>query len=218
MSASTGLPGIAARLRASAKSLFAKRTRAVKLRGQGRFRLPVLLVALAAALLAVAPAAFFAPRAATAASIGASLDQCQNGAMGTPITAEPCLNGTLDGTGYANYTNGNANGNNSHWAEGSYLPYRDILTGLTPGTYSFTGHFDTIVGSLHAIDYIGAFDATETTSPTGNAFHRNDNNPCIDALGSAAGSGCAPIGTAPTPHRRSRSVPPARSHTRPTRT
>ena len=171
----------------------------MKFPGQGRFRLPVLLIALSAGLVAVAPAAFLAPRAANAASIGASLDQCQNGAMGTPITTEPCLNGTLDNASYANYTNGNANGNNSHWAEGSYLPYRDILTGLTPGTYSFTGHYDTVVGSLHAIDYIGSFDATETTSPTGNALHRNDNNPCIDVLGSAAGSGCAPIGTPPTP-------------------
>src|SRR5262249_6125766 len=38
----------------------------------------------------------------------------------------------------------------------------------------------------HAIDYLGSFDATETTSPTATALHANNNNPCADkpAVGS----------------------------------
>src|SRR5262249_22550598 len=53
--------------------------------------------------------------------------------------------------------------------------------------------------SRHAIDYLGSFDATETTSTTAGPENRNNSNPCFDLLGSGSGSGCTAPGTPPTP-------------------
>ncbi len=163
-----------------------------------------LLLALLATIIACAPAVFAQAPSATAASgtnPAANLDQCQNGGVGNPPTLNPCLNGTLVGTSYSDWVNGNVNGSKAHWKEGDFLPYRANLTGLPSGTITLNAQYDTIHGGKHALDYIGSFDATETTSPTStpSMFHRNDNNPCFDKLGIAAGSGCTSPGTAPSP-------------------
>lgn len=128
-------------------------------------------------------------------NVSANLDQCQNGQVGPPIVLSPCLNGTLGGTGYSDWVNGNVNGSKAHWREGEMLTYRSTLSGLSSGGHDLVIHYDTVHGGKHAIDYLGSFDATETTALAATTFHRNNNNPCVDILGSASGSGCSAIGT-----------------------
>src|SRR4029453_11638815 len=59
---------------------------------------------------------------------------------------------------------------------------------LAAGTHTLDFHWDTVHSSKHALDYIGSFDATETTSPTPTQFNANANDPCGDVLS----SGCTP--------------------------
>ncbi|MDI1242963.1 MAG: hypothetical protein PSX80_13695, partial [bacterium] len=87
-----------------------------------------------------------------------NLDQCQNGANTEPPTLVNC------GPGWAN---GNANGNNSHYDEGTNIHYRAIFTNLVPGTlYTVTFAFDKTHSAgggdytKNAIDYINNYDAT----------------------------------------------------------
>jgi len=115
------------------------------------------------------------------------------------LTPTPCLNGTLGGTNFNGYSTGNANANQAHWAEGEFIAYRTEIRALTPGDYTLRLSYDTVRSSRHALDYLGSFDATETTSPTPTPVHANNNNPRFDILGSTAGSGCTAPGTPPTP-------------------
>src|SRR2546426_3547759 len=115
-----------------------------------------------------------------------NLDECTNGGVGA--TPEPCKgsNGApVDG--FKNWENGNANGAKAHWREGEFISYRDTLSLDAGADYVFTVEYDTVHGGKHAIDYLGSFDATETTSPTANTFHANNNDPCSDKV-----SGCTP--------------------------
>ncbi|HSN03076.1 MAG TPA: hypothetical protein VLS91_06295, partial [Acidimicrobiales bacterium] len=136
------------------------------------------------------------PAAASSSGVAATLDQCVNG----PLTAiSPCLVGTLASTNYKGWVNGNANKQKSHWREGDFIAYRTTMTGLPSNTITLSASFDTVVGGKHAIDYLGSYDATETTSTTGAPYNFNNSNPCYDQLGSAAGSGCTAPGTPPSP-------------------
>jgi hypothetical protein len=79
---------------------------------------------------------------------------CRNGAAASP---QQCVDG--------NWVNGNAGQSNSHWAETQFVAYRGGATGLTVGTsYSFTIGYDILKNGKHAIDYLGTFNATETTA------------------------------------------------------
>ena len=63
-----------------------------------------------------------------------NLDQCHNGANAVPLVTQDC------GPGWAN---GNANGNNSHYAEGTNIHYRATFINLVPDTlYTVTFGFD----------------------------------------------------------------------------
>ena len=111
----------------------------------------------------------------------ANLDQCTNGGVADP--PEPCkgTNGSaIDG--FKNWVSGNSNGSKSHWREGEFISYRDTIAVGVAGTHVFQIHYDTVVSSEHAIDYLGSFDYTETTSTTPTTFHANNNNPCADKL------------------------------------
>lgn len=156
------------------------------------------LVAIVGVLAALVVAFMQQPSGAASGGLNpsANLDQCQNGALGNPITLWPCVNGTLGGTSYSNWVNGNVNGSKAHWREGEFLTYRAKLSGLAAGSHTLVFQYDTVHSGKHAIDYLGSFDATETTSPTTGKFHRNANNPCADILGT---NGCTVVGTAPTP-------------------
>lgn len=80
-----------------------------------------------------------------------NLDQCQNGAVGSP--AVDCAPG---------WANGNSNGNNSHYAEGTNIHYRARFSNLVIGTsYTVTLEYDRWhQDSTHnAIDYLNTYDA-----------------------------------------------------------
>ena len=159
-----------------------------------RAHLHVVLVSLSVLALV----ASLIPITSSAAGAAANLDQCVNGAVGPPIVLEPCLNGTLNTTKYANWVNGDSNGSKSHCREGDYVSYRVTVTGLTAGSdHTLTFHYDTVHGSKHALDFLGGFDATETTSLTQGTFNFNHNNPCFDTLGCDLTTPATPIGTAP---------------------
>jgi hypothetical protein len=121
----------------------------------------------------------------------ASLAQCTNGGVGDP--PEPCKgsNGSeIDG--FKNWENGNANGSKAHWREGEFISYRDTIAIDAAGTHVFRIQYDTVHSGTHALDYLGSFDATETTSSTPTTFHANNNNPCADKLPAADCTPSAP--------------------------
>jgi len=126
-----------------------------------------------------------APIASTTfADANANLDQCTNGGVGNPL--EPCKGSTGSAIdGFKNWVNGNSNAQKSHWREGEFISYRDTITVGNAGPHVFQIQYDTVHGGKHAIDYLGDFDYTETTSTTPTTFHANNNNPCADKLSSA---------------------------------
>src|SRR5262245_13113391 len=113
----------------------------------------------------------------------ADLDQCTNGAVGPPIASEPCQgsNAAAQNT-FKNWTNSNANGTRAHWAEGDFVSYRVTISSIAAGTHTLVMHYSPAKSGKHAIDYLGSFDATETTSATPGPFHANQNDPCGDQV------------------------------------
>jgi hypothetical protein len=125
-----------------------------------------------------------------------NLDQCTNGGVGD--TPEPCggsniqPNGAVDG--FENWVNGNANGQKAHWKEGEFISYRARLSGISAGSHTLIVHYDTVSNSKNALDYLGSFDATETTSATASTFNANKNDPCKDIVqaGEMSSGDCNP--------------------------
>jgi uncharacterized repeat protein (TIGR01451 family) len=165
------------------------------------------------------------------ASGSASLSQCTNGAVGPPLALEQCagaggsssvaiLNGQPNTSGYTNWVSGNSNGSKSHWRENEFIAYRTVIQAAA-GAHTLVLHYDTVHSGGHAIDYLGSFDATETTStacpqpfgsgcPAPPGFHANYSTPCADLVpgGTMSSADCPDNGTAPTP-RSSSAIPPA---------
>lgn len=86
----------------------------------------------------------------------ADIDQCRNGTAAVPVVC----------SGSA-WVNGSANSTQAHWAENQFIPYRILITGLTPGptVHSLTIGYDAKQGpTQHGIDYLGTFNATETST------------------------------------------------------
>jgi len=118
------------------------------------------------------------------------------------VAPEPCQGSNaaavaVDGSDYKNWVNGNSNGSKSHWQEDEFISYRVEISGIPAGLNSIVADYKPVQSGLHAIDYLGSFDATETTSSTAAGFHYNKNNPCSDfvAAGTFAGTchaGCSP--------------------------
>src|SRR5688572_9741825 len=75
-----------------------------------------------------------------------TLMQCANGGRGTPEI--PC-------DGLAAWQFGNLGRNNSQWVEGEFVPYRVLITDLTPGSTgnTITIFYQTTENGKHAIDY-----------------------------------------------------------------
>jgi len=107
-----------------------------------------LVVALAvSACLALPGRAVVQPRVA----IGTTLEQCQNGTSGIG-----------DCTG-SNWVTGNLNPNNSLYREGDFVPFRSVITSLVAGrTYSLRIGYDAVEKGLHAYDYLGSVDGSES--------------------------------------------------------
>ena len=88
-----------------------------------------------------ATASFVMP-AGAAASV--NLDQCAN-------DNSPC-----------DWQNGNLNGNNSAFSEGSVVPFRLAIEGLTAGTHTIHINYDFTAGGHKAYDFLATYNATET--------------------------------------------------------
>src|SRR5438046_650498 len=73
----------------------------------------------------------------------------------------------LTGNQADHWQNGNLGAQQAHYAEGDFVPFRAILTGLQEGiTYTLTIQWDTTQGGKHAYDYIGAYGYSFPPSPT----------------------------------------------------
>ncbi len=124
-----------------------------------------------------------------------NIDQCTNGGVGD--TPEPCKGSTGSAVGgFKNWVNGNANGQKAHWREGEFISYRATVTGVSAAEHTLRIQYDTVHGSKHAIDYIGSFDATETTG-SATSFNANQNDPCADVLPSSECDPSNPVDTEP---------------------
>ena len=108
-------------------------------------------VVAALALLALLALPGSARTQTRAASVGTTLDQCQN----TP-------SGIGDCTG-SYWITGNLNPNNSLYREGDFIPFRSVITSLVAGrTYSLRIGYDAVDKGLHAYDYLGSVDGSES--------------------------------------------------------
>ncbi len=73
-----------------------------------------------------------------------NIDQARNGSFASPISP-------------VNWVNGNAGSSNSHYTESMSVPYRCVVTGLTPGTHYIEIGWDITHSSVNAIDFITHF-------------------------------------------------------------
>ncbi|MDA8384755.1 MAG: Ig-like domain repeat protein [Actinomycetota bacterium] len=137
--------------------------------------------------------------AAASSNPAGTINQCANGGVAGPYT--PCVGSNISavalvsgGTSYKAWQNGNLNGNQAHWAEGEFISYRAILSNLSAGPHTVVIRWDPTDNGKHAIDYLGSYDATETTSPSPSGLHANNNNPCADLVqaGQLSSNYCTP--------------------------
>src|SRR5688500_9134059 len=105
-------------------------------------RTVVLFAALLAIAAVVAPPAF--------AAQNADIDQCANGPLSAP---EECV---FD----SNWVNGNLGASKAHYAEDEVVPFRLVMTGLTPGAHTTTIEWDSLKGGKHAYDFIYNYNYT----------------------------------------------------------
>ena len=85
---------------------------------------------------------------AAATTVGVNIDQCANGAAGSPSSCPP------------GWQNGDLNGSNSFYREGDSVPFRVILTKLAPGDHTLVIQYDTLQSGKHAYDYLTRYDRT----------------------------------------------------------
>ncbi|MEO8350061.1 MAG: hypothetical protein ABI610_14230, partial [Acidobacteriota bacterium] len=98
----------------------------------------------------------FGPEAAASPNAAsADIDQCANGGVGDP--PELCTGG--------NWVNGNLGSSKAHYFEGDSVPYRMVMTGLSPGTHTLTIEWDTTQSGKHALDYLTTWDRTVSGDP-----------------------------------------------------
>jgi len=81
---------------------------------------------------------------------GITLNQCANGGIADAVDHLEC---------YEGWINGNLNKQKAAFAEGEFVPYRVVLSGLTVGSpYTYSFSWDTLKSGVHALDYIGTFN------------------------------------------------------------
>lgn len=107
-------------------------------------------------------------RVAEALAPGARVEQCANGNMGQ---YRDCRE-----TGNVGWKNSQVNTNNGHYAEGDYMPYRQLLDGLVAGNqYCFGFGWDITQGALPAVDYIATFtEDLDLADPTFQTIYDGD--------------------------------------------
>lgn len=84
------------------------------------------------------------------ANQAADLDQARNGRFDAPVSPVA-------------WVNGNAGASNSHYAEGYSIPYRMVLTNLTPGAHTLIIEWDIKHSGRNAIDFITSYNALSRT-------------------------------------------------------
>lgn len=121
------------------------------------------------------------------ANEAAVLEQCRNGS--TPTNPR---SGCTDPGGNVGWVTGNAGSANSNWAETEFLAYRMLFRNIpTTGTQTVIIGYDVFHQGVHAIDYLGTFNATETNanpcagesctlaSPTSTIVVPTETNPAL---------------------------------------
>ena len=111
----------------------------------------------------------------------ATLEQCRNGSVASPA---PCGNVASP----LGWVAGNSANPQAHWNETEYVPYRLLFSDLpADGTvHTVVLGYDILYRGLHAIDFLGTYNLTET-----NAM---GNDPCFNVTGSH----CSPFNPAGT--------------------
>ncbi len=131
------------------------------------------------AILFIAAFSFFSSDAVAQKELlnnpAASLEQCRNGTVPTDPRS-----GCLVVGGNEGWVTGNAGSSNSNWAETQYLAYRMLFSNLPTGgtVHTVTIGYDVLKSGVHAIDYLGTYNLTETNA-----------NPCV----AVSGSHCNPF-------------------------
>ena len=110
----------------------------------------------------------------------ATLEQCRNGSTPTnPRSGCQVVGGSVG------WVTGNAGASNSNWAETHYLAYRMLFGGLGAGPHEVIIGYDVLKSGVHAIDYLGTYNLTETNA-----------RPCVNVSGThCAGANPAPTST-----------------------
>lgn len=144
----------------------------------------IITIAVAALAFALVSVKFDGPLQA-AAKPSADLEQCAN--LGT----------TCDASHASNWQTGNLGSSNSAYPEGSSVPFRSVLTGLTSGkTYSVTLEWDsTEMGGRHAYDYITSYGRTEVNALpcSGITCNATTNTLSIPNDSHVTGAGVTPV-------------------------
>ncbi len=99
--------------------------------------------AVVGAAIAVVPAGA-APKG-PGGSTSVNLDQCAN--LNAPAACE--------------WQNGNLNGNNSRYNEGSVVPFRLAIEGLAAGEHTIHINYDFTAGGYKAYDFLASYESTE---------------------------------------------------------
>jgi hypothetical protein len=81
---------------------------------------------------------------ATLGSSSATLSQAANGSFSAPVSP-------------VTWQSGNLNQNSSHYFEGQSVPYRMVMTGLTPGPHVLVIEWDIVNSSKNALDYVTSY-------------------------------------------------------------
>ena len=158
---------------------------------------PVTLVA----LLAVPGTAARTPR-----SLGVELNQCRSGgSVGARFGRGPCI-------GYAQgnnpgWSNGALNADHSLYRMNDFVPFRAVITDLTPGNpYVIRIGYDAVVSGWHAYDYLGSYDASEFPNgllqPPTNPPPNKAVVPCGGTSGTVGPHACGPGPEPGTPSER----------------
>jgi prealbumin domain-containing protein len=161
---------------------------------------PVTLVA----LLAVPGTAARTPR-----SFGVELNQCRSGgSVGARFGRGPCIDYAQGNN--PGWSNGALNETQSLYRMNDFVPFRAVITDLTPGDqYVIRLGYDAVVSGLHAYDYVGSYNASEyprgLLQPPENPPPNRGVVPCGGVSGTEGAHACGP---GPEPGRPSRRLIP----------
>lgn len=111
------------------------------------------------------PVTSFAQKSELAAS--ATIEQCRNGSVSSPVSCGNASNPL-------GWVTGSSSNPQAHWNETEYVPYRVLFSGL-PGNgttvHTVVMGYDILHSGVHALDYLGTYNLTETTAMGNDPCH-----------------------------------------------